>query len=410
MEWIEVLQRIQAGEDERTELGRFRSWGEKDWLKAVCAIANTEGGLLVLGVADDGSIDGVPMDADEVQERLTDHIHDALSAPVQARAGRHRDPKGWVHWIEVARMRGSEPLRYRGQVLVRRLRSNREPTPSELQELYNTFGLIFTEERVVPGTGADDIEPTAFRDYMQRKGVDLDAEPALPLATDLFNREVLDRDFDGVLRATLFGLLCFGKDPQGYPPTRNLWVDLVAYAGTDRGADVLLAGEARGRLDEQVQRAEGWLRALGRGERYAGMERTDTWPVPLPAFRECVVNAVAHRDYSILGSKVLVEVFDDRIVVTSPGALPNHKRPESVLAGGTPRSRNEAMANFLWDLRLMEQRGSGYPRIIRAMRAFNGTLPWLEQDKDERWVRVTLWRIAATAAEPAPADSRAHQP
>ncbi len=82
------------------------------------------------------------------------------------------------------------------------------------------------------------------------------------------------------------------------------------------------------------------------------------------------------------------------MVVTSPGALPNHKRPESVLAGGTPRSRNEAIANFLWDLRLMEQLGSGYPRIIRVMRAFNGTLPRLEQDKDERWVRVTLWRAS----------------
>jgi len=75
------------------------------------------------------------------------------------------------------------------------------------------------------------------------------------------------------------------------------------------------------------------------------------------------VNAVAHRDYSILGSRILVEVFDDRVAVTSPGALPNHKRPESVLAGGVPRSRNEATANMLFDLGLMEQRGSGYPRI-----------------------------------------------
>ncbi|WP_295429012.1 ATP-binding protein [uncultured Thiodictyon sp.] len=395
MDWTEVLQRIQSGEDERTELGRFRSWSEKDWLESVCALANTEGGLVVLGVANDGRIDGVPMDAEEVQERLTNAIHNGLNAPVQARLGRRQDAQGWVHWIEVGRMRGPEPLRHRGRVLVRRGRGNDEPTGSELQELYNTYGLVFTEERVVPGTSADAIAPQAFRDYMQRKGVDLDAEPGMALEIDLYNREVLGRDFDGALRATLFGLLCFGKDPQGYPPTRNLWVDLVAYAGTERGAAVLLAGEARGRLDEQVQRAEGWLRALGHGERYVGIERTEQWPVPLAAFRECVVNAVAHRDYSILGSRVLVEVFDDRVVVTSPGALPNHKRPESVLAGGTPRSRNEAIANVLWDLRLMEQRGSGYPRMIRAMRAFNGTVPQLEHDKDERWVRVTLRRTAA---------------
>lgn len=131
-------------------------------------------------------------------------------------------------------------------------------------------------------------------------------------------------------------------------------------------------------------------------ERASGksLRRDDAWPLPLAPFRECVVNAVAHRDYAILGSRVLVELFDDRLVVTSPGALPNHKRPESVLAGGTPRSRNEAMANCLFDFGLMEQRGSGFPRIARAMREFNGTAPLLECNRDERWVRVTLWRLA----------------
>lgn len=392
MDWLEVLQRIQAGEDEHTEFGRFRTFQEKDWQDAVCAFANTEGGLVVLGVANDQSIDGVPMDPEKVQEYLTNGLQAALSAPVQARLGKQQDPSGWVHWIEVARMRGPEPVRCRGKVLVRRGRSCVEPGASELQDLYNTFGLVFTEERLIPGTGPDDVDPEVFRRYMERKGVDIATEPRLPIATDLLNREVLDRDMDGELRTTLYGLMCFGKDPQSHAPTRNLWVDLVAYSGTDRADSVLLAGEAKGRLDEQVQRAESWLRALGRNERYEGVIRTDQWLVPLSAFRECVVNAVAHRDYSILGSRVLVEVFDDRIVVTSPGALPNHKRPESVMAGGSPRSRNEAMANYLLDVGLMEQRGSGYPRIVRAMASFNGTVPELVNERDERWVRVTLRR------------------
>ncbi len=392
MDWIDVLQRIQAGEDAKTELGRFRSFGDKDWQEAVCAFANTEGGLIILGVTDEGAIDGVPMDPKEVQERLSNVLHDTFSVPLQARLGCHQDPNGWVHWIEVARVRGPEPLRYKGRVLVRGNRGNRDPSTTELQELYNTFGLVFTEERVIPGTGAEDIDAGVFRAYMRRKGVDLELEP-LPLEVDLFNREILGKDFNGDLRATLFGLMCFGKNPQQLAPTRNLWIDLVAYAGTERGDDVLFAGEGRGRLDEQVAHAEVWLKALGRHERYAGMQRLDDWPVPLPAFRECVVNAVAHRDYAILGSRILVEVFDDRVVVTSPGALPNHKRPESVLAGGTPRSRNEAMASVLFDLGLMEQRGSGYPRMTKAMRGFNGTAPILEQDTEERWVRVTLWRI-----------------
>ena len=147
MDWIDVLQRIQVGEDAQTELGRFRSFGDKDWQEAVCAFANTEGGLVILGVTDDRAIDGVPMDPQEVQERLSNALHNTFNAPIQARLGYHQDPSGWVHWIEVARVRGPEPLRHKGRVLVRGNRGNREPSATELQELYNTFGLVFTEQR-----------------------------------------------------------------------------------------------------------------------------------------------------------------------------------------------------------------------------------------------------------------------
>ena len=399
MDWLQVLQRIEAGEDERTEFGRLRSWNEKDWLKSACAFANTLGGLVVLGVTDDGVIDGVPMDSEQVQERLSDQLQTGLSRPLRAQLGRHHDPNGWVHWVEVDRMRGPEPTKLRGRVYVRRGRTSAEPESTELQELYNVFGLVLTEERIIPGTTVGDIDAEAFRHFMQRRGVELGDDLGLALETDLRNREVLDADIDGKLRATLFGLLCFGRAPQDHAPTRNFWIDLVVYAGDSRADEVVSSASARGRRDEQVRRAEDWLNSLGRHERYDGLLREDRWIVPRKAFRECLVNAVAHRDYSILGSRILVEVFDGRVVVTSAGALPNHKRPESVLAGGVPRSRNEAIANALLDLGLMEQRGSGFPRMIRAMREFNGTTPTLEQDRDERWVRVTLKRLPDPAAD-----------
>lgn len=392
MDWIDVLKRIEAGEDEQTELGRYRSFSEKDWLEAACAFANTQGGLIVLGVTDDGTIDGVPMDSEKVQERLTNGLQNGLSAPVQARVRRHQDPAGWVHWIEVARMRGPQPLRFKGRVLVRRHRSNADPTESELMELYNTFGVVFTEERLIPGTGVGDIDPDVFADYMRRRGIDLGATAPLSLEDDLLRAEILGRNGDGELEATLYGILCFGRAPQSHHVTRGLFVQLSAYAGTNRGGEVLSVAEARGRVDEQVARTEDWLRGLGRTERYSGMLREDGWIVPQRALREAVVNAVAHRDYAVLGSRVMVDVFDDRIEVTSPGALPNHKTPESVVGGGPPRSRNESIADFLLVQRMMEQRGTGFPRMKAAMRAFNETMPELEANKDERWVRVTLLR------------------
>lgn len=394
MEWIEVLQRIQGGEDERTELGRYRSLSEKDWLEAACAFANTLGGLVVLGVTDDGAIDGVPMEPETVQERLTNGLQNGLSAPVQARVGRHRDPSGWVHWIEVSRMRGPQPLRFKSRVLVRRHRSNADPTESELMDLYNTFGVVFTEERLIPGTSRSDIDAEVFTDYMRRRGIDLEQAAPLELTEDLLRAEILGENVDGDLEATLYGLLCFGRAPQSQHVTRGFFVQLSAYEGRDRGAETLSVAEARGRVDEQVLRAEDWMRSLGRTERYSGMHREDGWIVPPRALREALVNAVAHRDYAVLGSRVMVDVYDDRIEITSPGALPNHKTPESVVVGGPPRSRNESIADFLLVQRMMEQRGTGFPRMTAAMRAFNQTEPTLETNAEERWVRVTLWRVA----------------
>ena len=410
MDWIDVIKRIEAGENEETELGRFRSFSENDWLESACAFANTHGGLIVLGVTDDGSIDGVRMDPEKVQERLTNQLQNGLSAPIQARVRRHDDTSGWVHWIEVARMRGPQPLRYKGRVLVRRHRSNADPTESELMELYNTFGVVFTEERLIPGTTAGDIDSEVFSDYMRRRGIDVEASNHLRLEEDLLRAEILGRSGDGDLEASLYGVLCFGRAPQSHHVTRGFHVQLSAYLGNDRGGEVLSVAEGRGRVDEQVQRAEEWLKGLGRTERYRGMLREDGWVVPQRALREALVNAVAHRDYAVLGSRVMVDVFDDRVEVSSPGALPNHKTPESVVGGGPPRSRNEAIADYLLVRGLMEQRGTGFPRMRAAMRAFNGTEPRLETNKDERWVRVTLLRSPPSdgAGEARPSRSPPH--
>ena len=131
--------------------------------------------------------------------------------------------------------------------------------------------------------------------------------------------------------------------------------------GVDRSARPVQVADCKGRLDEQVQRALAWIRGLAHGEVYDGDQRRDVPRVPDVAAREAVVNAVAHRDYALLGTKILVEAFSDRVTVTSPGTLPNHMTPESVTRGAHPRSRNELMANFLLVRGLMEARGRGWP-------------------------------------------------
>ena len=257
------------------------------------------------------------------------------------------------------------------------------------KSISSMVGHIPAEEQIVSGAGVSDIELSAFQTHLRRQGCDVATEPQLAVEDDLRNRGVL-AEFDGALHATLYGMLAFGKWPQLVRRMENFWIECVAYGGNDQAADVILVSEARGRLDEQLDRALGWARGLGRFEQYGDAERKDTPLLPLTAIREALVNAIVHRDYAITGSKILLEVFFDRVQVTSPGALPNHMTVASVQTGDRTRSRNEQMANFRLDRRYMERRGRGWLVMRKAMEEFNGTEPTLDHDPESRFVTVTF--------------------
>ena len=385
MEWSDVETRIEAGENRHTEFNRtleFRQIG-----RAVCGFANTDGGVVVLGVDDGGAILGIAGEPQSVEERLTNHLQNGCSAPVRASIGRHPFRAAHVYWLEVPRQRGFEPLRQDGRVWVRRERSTVEPSPMELQELYNAFGYVLTEEQTIPGIGVSGIDLEAFAAYLVRQGFEVVEGPQPAVEDDLLNRGVL-ADFDGSLHPTLYGLLAFGKRPQGAPQTGNFWIECIVYGGNDEAAEVILVTEAKGRLDEQVDRALGWARGLGRFENHDDLRRKDTPLLPLAAIREAIVNAVVHRDYAITGSKVLFEVFYDRVEITSPGALPNHMTVAAVRTGGRTRSRNEQIANYMLNRQYMEKRGGGWLVMHNAMAEFNGTEPEIDHDEDSRFVTV----------------------
>jgi len=389
MEWPEVLRRIEGGENSHTEfkrsLGDFSAIG-----RTLCAFANGDGGLLVIGAEDPGIITGAKEDPESVQERLTSFLQNGCGRSITGECGRHVTDEGWMHWIEVPRhRRGYEPFSYDGRFWIRRGRATVVPSSLELQELLNVFGLVLTEKQGIASATADDIDLTALRSYMRAQGMRMEDEPQPDVESNLRNASVCDR-LNGTLRPTLYGLMVFGRDPQGFPHATSLFIQCSRYEGVDQASDVLSAGESRGRLDEQVHRSMGWFRSLGRKEIYEGLYREDVPLIPEEVLREALVNAVIHRDYAIAGSQVMLEVFADRIVVTSPGALPNHMTVEQAQMGDAPRSRNEMMANAMVVRGLMERRGRGWLAMRHAMRNFNGTEPTLENFEIDRLVRVTF--------------------
>ena len=387
MDWSEVVRQIEAGEGPRTE---FESRFDRCAIgKAVCAFANSEGGLVVLGVDDSGSIVGVNEDPEGLAARLRDSLQSEYSSPVTAMCGRHQTCGHWVHWIDVFRIHDLPPVRHDGRYWIRLNGITVEPSGRRLQELFKVFGFALTESQVILDSEIEEIDTATFHLFLRSRGIELKSRPQHEMVLDLLNHHAIKRVGER-FATTIYGLMVFGRHPQQYPHTTNFFVRCVAYRGNERGTDAYSVSDATGTIDSQVELAMAWFRSLGRREIYSGLYRRDLPFAPERLLREALVNAVIHRDYAITSSKVMFEIFDSHIVITSPGSLPDDMTVEQVKAGVCPRSRNESMAHSMVVRGLMSQRGCGWPSMRSGMREFNGTEPELVNDKLNRFVRVTF--------------------
>ena len=143
-------------------------------------------------------------------------------------------------------------------------------------------------------------------------------------------------------------------------------IDCVRFGDTE---DVLLDRETTTGLSaiEQVDRAVAMFARYYRYERIEGVERVQTDRIPLEAFREAVANALAHRTWDVQAN-VQVALYDDRVVVTSPGSLPAGLTTEQYLYGQISVLRNPIVAEVFLKLDYIEKFGTGIARIRRAYR------------------------------------------
>lgn len=105
---------------------------------------------------------------------------------------------------------------------------------------------------------------------------------------------------------------------------------------------------------------------IAKSGKVVGLRRIDRYEVPMEVIREAVVNAVVHRDYSISGSDIKFAIFDDRIEVTSPGALPRSLEIEDIIAGRS-EIRNKVIARFFKEIEFIKQWGNGIGKMIRLL-------------------------------------------
>ncbi|MBI1747102.1 MAG: putative DNA binding domain-containing protein [Acidobacteria bacterium] len=387
----ELLRKIRLGEDTSLELKAVRFRGErvfdparKDLADELAGIANTHDGVLVLGVDDKTrDIVGIPADRLDAVERYVYEIcNESIKPPVVFRSFRMELPDSAGASQPVLKVEVPRSLfvhKSPGGYFHRQGSSTREmPTDvlARLLQQRSQARLIRFDEQAVPQTSIADLDEGLWRRFL---GPRADDE-----TTVLHKMKLLTRDEIGQERATIAGVLMCSRAPEAWLP--NAVIQAVRYRGTRQDSNYQVdAQEITGPMGEQIRRALAFVR---RNMQVAA--RKDPARIEVPQFSmravfEATVNAVAHRDYSVHGSKIRLFLFDDRLELFSPGPLPNTVTVDSMALRQS--TRNELLTTLLAKCRvedptgeigrrfMMEKRGDGVPIILEESKKLSGREP-----------------------------------
>ncbi len=395
----ELLDKIRLGESTYLELkevrfkkNRVAGPAARDLANELAAFANSHGGVCVLGVSDEPrDVVGIPLHR---LDSVVGHVRHACSQLVEPRLNPIVD-RLWLPSItgeelaviKVEVRRSLFVHRSPAGYLHRVADEKRAMSPEYLTRLFQQRSqtrIIRFDEQVVSDATPEVLAPDLWERF--RTPRTRDKGDAL-----LSKLRMIRKDDDGVSRPTVAGVLMAARDSRRWLP--NAFIQAVAYRGDrarprgDRETYQLDAADVYGPLDKQVEEA---CRFVARNMKVAAFKhlgRVDRPQFDMTAVFEAVVNAVAHRDYSIHGSKIRLRLFANRLELYSPGALPNTLEPENLLH--IQSSRNEVLSSLLakcpmpseipWlatDRRtLMDKRGEGMRIIVENSLESSGRVP-----------------------------------
>lgn len=351
----ELTERINQWENLHTEFTASSADPDKLARDLVC-FANTDGGQLVVGVAESREVVGVD-DVDELLLRVDDVAYQRCRPPVTVVpevldvAGRRvvvvNVPKGDQRPYATAS----------GQYYVRSGSRCRQASREELLRLFQGARSLFYDEQPIPGLTLGDLDMESIQDYLETTGQE-------DLADDLPRLLAAWGLYDGT-SPTVGGVVLFGRRPQQV--LESSAVVLAAFAGTDTGGDLRDRKDVTGDLFEVIRQVEGFLALhLRTAHRVRGFEPERAPEIPLAALREAVVNALVHRDYTI-PAPVRIFVLADRVEVHTPGRPPNTVDADAMRAG-VHVPRNPHIYSRVVDASLATRAGTGIRRIMRLLR------------------------------------------
>ena len=406
----ELMERIRNGEDSTLEFKRADVRND-EVAKELVAFLNLEGGIVLLGVEDDGTVSGTTRS--DLEEWISDLCRVKIEPPVIPVLSWTKDAEPGRHVLAVRVSLGpNKPYarvhKNRTTYYIRVGKTTREARRDELERMFQASGRLRYGLKPVPGADFGALDLRRLKDYFVRVtgGPVPNDDDVLGWETLLRNLDLMTTAAAGQNVATVDGLLLFGRVPGRFLPQSG--IRAVCYPGTDpdyatradedlRGAMTPLCA-ADGSLVESGLVDQAWdfiRRNTTPSARLEGARRIDRWDFPEAVVREAVGNALVHRDYSISGTDILLAIYSNRLEIVSPGRLPNTVTPNGMKVG-MRYARNQTMVNVMRDYGYVDARGMGVRnKIIPGMREHNGTEPDLIEE-EHRFI-VRLWKEPESA-------------
>lgn len=405
MERDELARRIRLGEDSMLELKQVLLAGSKvaaprrdEFADELASMANGRGGTILLGVEDKSrEILGIPVDRlDAVEAWVREICNDSVKPPLDMEIQKIELPSAdgslvAVICVEIVRSLfvHKSPSGY-----FRRVGSSkREMSPELLARLFQERSqsrVIRFDESPVPRTAPENLDDGLTRRFLREDGVLTE--------DDLRKLRIVANDEDDIARITVAGMLLCTRDPGQWMP--HAQIQAVSYVGERQ--DINYQSDARdfgGPLDDQIIEALHFVRRNMRVSAMKTMARVETPQFSERAVFEALVNAVAHRDYSMVGARVRLHLFGNRLELYVPGALANTLTPDSMDL--RQYSRNELIVSLLarcpvWEgetlgrTHIMDRRGDGVPVILNESRKLSGRLPEYRLIDDSE-LQLVIW-------------------
>jgi ATP-dependent DNA helicase RecG len=366
---LNIRETIRMPESKTLEFKRDISSYEKI-VKTIIAFANSAGGKIIVGVDDNKNIVGVD-DPLDMEERLTNIIFDSITPRILPSIEIIPIDDKQLLAVEVFPC-GNMPYFYRklgreNGVFVRLGSSTRIADRDLINELERFANGIAFDSLPCYSASIDDLDIAYIREqFPDKKHNDEQLLKTLKTVVEEQNK----------LIPTNGGIILFAKERTHF--FDNLFIQCARFKGKTKEMFIDHI-EMYEKPLEAIKQIEIFLKKHAlRGFALDGMKRVDKWNIPLEALREVVINAIVHADYSVKGVPMRIAIYDDRIDVENAGNFLPGLTIEEIISG-TSKIRNPMIVRVFKELGLVEQWGSGIPRIFGQITDLGLSTPKMEE-------------------------------